>query len=177
MLALGTAHDVMESMLSRLYSAEQRSLEAIEPMADRVESSQLRDALCEQRRHTVRRRNRLEQIFEHASVAEPRPLVNPAVEAVVRRTKKKLQSAQDPKALDADLINDAQKLEDLQVAGYQAAAEFARASGETHIAELLAQTVREEAHLERKLTVLARTVGDACNHQQDVRDYAGSIAS
>lgn len=167
MLALGTAHDVMASMLSRLYSAEQRSLEAIDPMMERVECPQLRDALCEQRRHTVRRRDRIEKIFEHTSVAEPRPLVNPAVEAVVRRMKKKLQSRQDLKALEADLLNDAQKLEDLQVAGYQAAVEFARASGETHIAELLAQTVQEEAHLERKLTILAGTVSPVCNQQQN----------
>ena len=64
----------------------------------------------------------------------------------------------EPEVKDAGLIAAAQRVEHYEIAGYGCARAFARRLGRDTVAELLQQTLDEEAAADQKLTKLAESV-------------------
>jgi ferritin-like metal-binding protein YciE len=66
-----------------------------------------------------------------------------------------IKAANDAAVRDAAIIGSAQKIEHFEIASYGTARNWARILGETQHAQILQQTLEEEEHADKVLTVIA----------------------
>ncbi|MFZ6030173.1 MAG: ferritin-like domain-containing protein [Chloroflexota bacterium] len=142
-------------VLKDLYDAEQQIMKALPKMAKAAHSTELRQGFEEHLTQTERQAARLEQIFS-AMDTKPGGKKCIGMEGLIKEGEEIMKEAKKPSdVLDAGLIAAAQKVEHYEISGYGTARTYAQLLGESDAAELLQQTLEEEALTDEKLNQLA----------------------
>jgi ferritin-like metal-binding protein YciE len=159
-MKLGSLHDLYVDELKDLYSAENQLLKALPKMADAASSGELRTAFEDHLEETRGQVRRLEQIFKKLD-ASPKGKKCKAMAGLIDEGKEVMGKEAEPAVLDAALIAAAQRVEHYEMAGYGCVRTYARLLGDQDAANLLQETLDEEAAADKKLTELAETVINA----------------
>ena len=80
------------------------------------------------------------------------------MEGLIEEGKEMIEEDGDDDVRDAGLISAAQRVEHYEIAGYGCACTYAEVLGDRKGADLLDQTLEEEAATDKKLTELAKTL-------------------
>ena len=156
MHAIQDMNSLYVESLRDLYSAESQMLRALPRMEDAATESHLRDGFRNHLHQTRDHLTRLESICRDMGVS-PNGHFCKAMEGLIREGDELINSVTDPTVLDAGLIGAAQKVEHYEISGYGTAREFARLLGYDNHAELLEETLKEEATTDEKLTEIAES--------------------
>lgn len=140
--------------LKDLYDAELRLTDAIPKLAEKAKSSQLKAAFEDHLRETEKHVERLETIFEQLGQEAEREKCH-AIVGLIAEGDDVLNAEGDADVLDAALIAAAQRVEHYEISGYGTARAFAQRLGNAYAAELLQETLDEEAAADEKLTAIA----------------------
>jgi len=157
-MKLQSLHDLYVEELKDLYSAESQLIKALPKMAKAASNESLREAFGEHLDVTKQQLERLEQIFEGLGKS-PKGKKCVAMEGLIEEGSELIAQKKDidPEVLDAALIGAAQKVEHYEIAGYGTVRTYAKLLGEDDAAELLQETLNEEAETDEKLTALAES--------------------
>jgi ferritin-like metal-binding protein YciE len=156
-MALQSLEDLHVNELKDLYNAENQLVKALPKMARAAHAPELRAAIEEHLEVTRGQVERLNRIFEGLGVS-PRGKKCKAMEGLVEEGKEVMEEEGAPAVRDAALIAAAQRVEHYELAGYGCVRTYARLLGHEEAAELLQQTLAEEAEADEKLTQLAESV-------------------
>jgi len=157
-MKIQSLHDLYVEELKDLYSAENQLVKALPKMAKAANSESLKAGFQEHLEVTKQHVERLDQIFDKLGKS-PRGKKCVAMEGLIEEGSEIIshKKEMDPSVLDAALIGAAQKVEHYEIAGYGTVRTFAKLLGEDEAAELLQETLNEEAETDEKLTALAET--------------------
>jgi ferritin-like metal-binding protein YciE len=118
----------------------------------------LKKALKDHLQETRRQVQRLEKVFDRVG-ASPRGHKCMGMEGLIKESASMLKEDAEPDVLDAAIIAAAQRIEHYEMAGYGVARTYAEKLGDFAAADLLQETLEEEAQADRHLTRLAeRTI-------------------
>jgi ferritin-like metal-binding protein YciE len=140
--------------LKDLYDAELRLTDALPKLARRASNLELKEAFENHLRETERQVERLETIFEQVGQEVERQKCH-AMIGLIAEGDEVLDAEGDADVLDAALIAAAQRVEHYEISGYGTARAFAQRLGNAYAAELLQQSLDEEAAADEKLTEIA----------------------
>lgn len=146
--------DLLVEELQDLYDAEQRFVQALPKMAEAASNPQLQSAFQHHLTETERQVERLENAFELIG-EQPKAKTCEAMKGLISEGREMISAKGDDAVRDAALIAAAQRVAHYQIAAYGSARTFARRLGHDHVAELLQQTLNEEAAADEKLTAIA----------------------
>lgn len=146
--------DLFTNQIEDLYDAEQRLTKALPKMIEATNSNQLRQAIQMHLTETQGHVSRLETIFREIGM-EPKRETCPAMKGLISEGEEMVKAKGDPDIRDAAIIAAAQRVEHYEIAGYGTARTFALRLGLRQAADLLQQTLNEEAAADRKLTQIA----------------------
>jgi ferritin-like metal-binding protein YciE len=146
--------DLLVNQLEDLYDAEVRLTDALPKMADAATSPQLAAAFREHLGQTQQQIRRLEQVFNTLGCAPERETCE-AMKGLISEGEEMISAKGDDRVRDAALIAAAQRVEHYEIAGYGTARTLARQLGHENVAQMLQQTLDEEEHTDKKLTMLA----------------------
>ena len=150
----GTLHDAFIDELRDTYDAEKQLTKALPKMAKAATSEELREAFETHLEETRGQIERLEQVF--ASLGEKvRGKHCDGIAGIIEEGKSIMEEDLTDVAMDASLIAAAQRAEHYEMAAYGTLVAWARAMGHTEAADLLQETLEEEAAADEKLTGLA----------------------
>lgn len=153
-MKLKTLDDLLIKELRDLYSAEKQLLKALPKLAKAASSDALQAAFNEHLEVTKEQAKRLETIFETLNVSSRGPKCA-AMEGLIEEGDELMKEEASPAVMDAGLIGAAQRVEHYEIAGYGVARTFARQLGHDKIADMLQETLNEEADADKALTELA----------------------
>lgn len=154
MAKIDSLNALLEEELKDIYSAEKQLLKALPKMAKKATSEELRAALEEHLEVTEGQVERLEQVFE--ALGKPaKAKTCKAMQGLVEEATEIMEEDADDAVMDAGIIAAAQKVEHYEIASYGTVRTWARLCGEEEAAELLQETLDEEAEADKKLTELA----------------------
>ena len=153
-MKLETLQDLYVEELKDLYSAENQILKALPQMASAAASPQLKAGFEEHLSQTREHVSRLEQIFDKLGKS-PKGKTCKAMKGLVEEGKEVMEEDMEDEVMDAALIAAAQRVEHYEIAGYGTVRTFAQRLGHQQAAQLLQQTLDEEADTDKKLTALA----------------------
>ena len=153
-MQLNTLEDLFLCQIKDLYDAEQRLCKALPKMRDAAHEQPLKDAFDHHLRETERHVERLEEVFRTIG-QEPKAETCDAMKGLITEGEHIISATGDPMVIDAGLIAAAQRVEHYEIAGYGTARTLANRLGHTIAAELLQDTLDEEAAADRKLTAVA----------------------
>jgi ferritin-like metal-binding protein YciE len=149
--------DLFVSELRDLYSVEKQLAKSLPRMARAATLGDLREAFRKHLDETQTHIQRLERIFDQLQV-RPAGRRCTAMVGMINEVKDILSMATPGPTLDAGLIGAAQKVEHYEIAGYGTVRTYAQTLGRAEMANLLQQTLDEEAATDKKLTSLAEGV-------------------
>lgn len=153
-LEFNSFKDLFAHQIEDLYDAEQRLTKALPKMAEAANSNQLRQAIQHHLTETQGHISRLETIFREIGM-EPKRETCDAMKGLISEGEDMVKAKGDPDIKDAAIIAAAQRVEHYEIAGYGTARTFALRLGLRQAADLLQQTLNEEAAADRKLTQIA----------------------
>lgn len=159
-LKLDSLRDLLIEELRDLYNAENQLVDAIPKMAEAASSNELRSALSHHLEETRQHVSRLEQIFQQIGEKSSGETCE-AMKGLIKEGEILVKAEGDPDVRDAGLVGAAQRVEHYEIAGYGTARSLARRIGENQIAEILQQTLNEEAEADKKLTSVAESQANA----------------
>jgi ferritin-like metal-binding protein YciE len=148
--------DLFANQIEDLYDAEQRLTKALPKMAEGANSNQLKQAIQQHLTETQGHVSRLETVFREISL-EPKRETCAAMKGLIAEGEEMVNAKGDPDIKDAAIIAAAQRVEHYEIAGYGTARTFALRLGLRQAADLLQQTLNEEAAADRKLTQIAES--------------------
>lgn len=157
-MAVASLQDLYVEELRDLYNAESQIAKALPKMAKVASNEELRAAFQEHLTVTEQQIERLEQIFETLGKS-PKGKKCMGMEGLLAEGKEHMAEVKKGDTLDAALIGAAQKVEHYEIAGYGTARSFAETLGRQEDAQLLQETLDEEAETDDKLTEIAVAVG------------------
>ncbi len=172
-MKLENLHALYVSELNALYNAENQLLKALPKMANRASASELQDAFCEHLEQTRGHVKRLEQIFKRLDTSPEGPECK-AMEGLINDAKDVAQEGADPAVRDTALIGAAQRVRHYEIAGYGCVRTYAHLLGFEDDAQLLGETLTEEAAADEKLTAIAESV---VNHESIIGRHNGAVAA
>jgi ferritin-like metal-binding protein YciE len=140
--------------LKDLYSAENQILEALPAMIENASDADLAAALEDHRQETERQVARLETLFEGLEF-EPGGHKCEGMEGLLKEGKSALRETAGDSVRDAAIIAAAQRVEHYEIAGYGTARAYAEKLGDYRAADLLQESLDEEARADQKLSRLA----------------------
>jgi ferritin-like metal-binding protein YciE len=143
--------------LKDLYSAEKQLIKALPKMAKAATSKELKQGFAHHLKQTRGHVTRLEKVFA-AIDASPRGKKCIAMEGLIKEGEELTKEESEPEVLDAALIAAAQKVEHYEIAGYGCVRTYAQLLGDQKSADLLQQTLNEEAETDETLTGLAQNI-------------------
>lgn len=155
-LTLDNLQDVLIQQLEDLYSAEDQLISALPKMAEAAFCSQLKSAFETHLQETRNHKERLERVFQMLG-HEPTSEKCEAMSGLISEGQEIIMATGDPEVKDAALIAAAQRVEHYEMAGYGCARTFARRLHRDDVAELLQETLEEEAHADQLLTEVAES--------------------
>jgi ferritin-like metal-binding protein YciE len=140
--------------LTDLLDAENQLTKALPKLARAATTTPLKTAfqkhLAETRTHVTRLNDALRELGE-----TPRRKTCEGMQGLVSEGEKTMRQARAGALRDAVLITSAQKVEHYEMASYGTARTYAQVLGESRVAKLLAQTLKEEKAADGKLTSIA----------------------
>jgi len=153
-ITLNSFDDLIIEQLQDLYDAEKRLTTALPKMAEAAHSSSLKSAFQAHLRETEGQVTRLEQVFKMLGTSAKTKTCE-AMKGLIAEGQEAISASGDPDVKDAALIAAAQRVEHYEIAGYGTVRTFAQRLGRSDVAQLLQQTLDEEAATDKKLTALA----------------------
>jgi ferritin-like metal-binding protein YciE len=153
---LNSFQDLFVYEIEDLYDAENRLTKALPKMADAATSSQLKQAIEQHLTETQGHVSRLETIFREMNM-EPKRETCEAMKGLISEGEEVVEAKGDPDVKDAAIIAAAQRVEHYEISGYGTARSFAQRLGMTQAANLLQQTLDEEAAADKKLNEIAES--------------------
>ena len=154
-----TLTDLLVEELRDLYDAEQQLVAALPKLAEAAFDEELREAFEQHLNVTKEQVVRLEQVLKILKVPADGKHC-PAMAGLIEEAEELLAlkgNGGDPEVLDAGLIIAAQKVEHYEIAAYGGARTLARTLGAQQVADLLQETLDEEAEADRMLSELAES--------------------
>jgi len=148
---------LLEEELKDIYSAEKQLLKALPKMAKKASSDELRTAFEEHLTVTEGQVTRLEEVFEVLGKTAKAKTCK-AMEGLIEEATELMEEDADDAVMDAGLIAAAQKVEHYEIASYGTVRTWANLCGKEDAAELLQETLDEEAEADQKLTELAESL-------------------
>jgi len=143
--------------LKDLYDAEHQITEALPKMARAATSPKLREAFETHLEQTRNQIKRLDQVFELLGEKASRKACV-ATKGLIAEANEHLKETQEGALRDAGLIESAQKVEHYEIASYGTARTYAKQAGQTEVARLLEETLKEEEATDQMLTMIAESV-------------------
>jgi ferritin-like metal-binding protein YciE len=140
-----------------LYNAEKQLVDALPKMAEAAREPELVRAFEEHLEETRRHVERLEKAFSTLEY-EPGGERCEAMAGLIEEGESTIRADASPEVKDAALICAAQKVEHYEIAGYGSVRSLARQLGLNELADLLQETLDEEAAADRLLTKLATDI-------------------
>jgi len=140
--------------LKDVYDAEHQLLDALSKMSAAATAPELKRAFTQHRQETQGQVRRLEQVFRGLG-REPERKECEGIKGLLEEGKEFLEAEGDKDAIDAALIGAAQKVEHYEMAAYGTLRTFALTLGRRDEAQLLQETLDEEAAADEKLTDIA----------------------
>ena len=150
-------NDLYLQKLQLLLDAEQQGLNAMPQLARRVQSPELREALEKHRRETERQVERLQRMVGNRAQGPENTPANGCISmrALIEEAQTILPNIQDADTVDAFIIGAQQAVEHHEIAAYGTARTWAQTLGFDEDADLLQQTLDEEADADLLLTQIA----------------------
>jgi len=156
-MKLESLHDLFVDELKDLYNAENQLTKALPKLAKAAASDELRTAFEKHLKETEHQVERLETIFEQLE-ASPKGKRCKAMAGLIEEGKEMMEADGEEAVKDAALIAAAQRVEHYEIAGYGTARTFAQLLGFDEAADLLQETLDEEAAADKKLTEIAEKI-------------------
>jgi len=153
-MTLDSFDELLLEQLEDLYDAEKQLTAALPKMAAAAHSSALRAAFHEHLRETQNQISRLDEVFRQFGKKASSKTCE-AMKGLVTEGEEVISASGDPNVKDAALIAAAQRVEHYEIAGYGTARTFAQRLGRDAAAQLLQETLDEEAATDERLTALA----------------------
>ncbi|HMD55194.1 MAG TPA: ferritin-like domain-containing protein [Phycisphaerae bacterium] len=147
-------HQLFLDQIRDLYNVEHQQIRAFPRFAEAALHPEYRTIVNKHFEQTKNHILRLEKIFENLG-ENPTDRECAAVKALIQKSHDIAEKNYGPRALEAALIAAVQYIEHYEIAGYGAVRSFARQLGDDESANLLQQTLNEEAHMDRLLSELA----------------------
>jgi ferritin-like metal-binding protein YciE len=143
--------------LQDIYWAEQKLVKTLPKLSEAAHSPELRQAfdshLNETRNHVTRIEKAFSMLQKKAEAKEC-----PAIKGIAEEGEEIIDETEDNTAQrDVGLIFAGQKAEHYEIATYGALIQLAKDMGETEVASLLQETLKEEKAADQKLTQLAQS--------------------
>ncbi len=170
----------MIEMLRDAYSAEKQALRAMPRLAKQASSQKLKDALQMHVEQTEGQIERLEKALEHLNVRPGRKMCD-GMRGLIEEAQHEMEDHEKGPMMDVVIVAAQQKMEHYEIASYGTMAALAKAAGMKEVAQLLAETLREEEETDKKLSQLAESEinpkaieeGAAANDQGGSRRKSG----
>ncbi|KRG43361.1 hypothetical protein ARC20_09955 [Stenotrophomonas panacihumi] len=159
-MAIKTIEDLFIHELSDIYSAERQLTKALPKLARASSNPELSTAFETHLEETQGQVERIDQVVELLGVRLKR-IKCAAMEGLVEEGKEIIDSIEEGPLRDAALIGGAQKVEHYEIAAYGTLAALAKQLGYTDALPLLLDTLKEEKSTDEKLTLLAKSGGNA----------------
>ena len=151
-----TLSELFEETLRDIYYAEKHIVKALPKMAKKASSEHLAQAFNQHREQTEGQIERLEQVFE--MIDKPaRAKKCEAIEGIIKEAEEVMKEADDDTVRDAGMLAAAQAVEHYEISRYGTLKAWALKLGFNDAAELLDETLQEEAETDEKLTELAES--------------------
>jgi ferritin-like metal-binding protein YciE len=146
--------------LKDIYFAEQQILKGLPTMAKSAESEELRHAFETHTSETEEQIRRIERIFE---IMGQKPEVVPCegILGIIKEGQAMLQEFADGEAFEAGLIAAAQAIEHYEIARYGTLSAWARQLDLTEVADLIEESLEEEADTDEILSEMAEAAINA----------------
>src|SRR5580692_12329448 len=125
-------------------------------MAEAATDPELKSAFTEHLEQTKQQLLRLNQIGEKLGKSLSGHTCA-AMKGLIEEGAEWMAEDAEPEVMDAGLIAAAQRVEHYEIAGYGTVHNFSELLGEEEAAELLAETLKEEAAADKRLTALAKS--------------------
>ncbi len=155
-MTLNTLDDLFVVQIQDLYDAEQRLTKALPKMAEAASSNSLKSAFQSHLLETERHVARLEKVFKAIGQTPERETCE-AMKGLIAEGDEAISAGGDPAVRDAALIAAAQRVEHYEMAGYGTVRTLAMTLGREELAEILQETLDEEAACDQKLTQIAES--------------------
>lgn len=146
--------------LSDIYSAEKQLTRALPRLARASSNPDLSAAFEAHLEETQGQIERIDKVVELLDVRLKR-IKCAAMEGLVEEGKEIIDSVEEGPLRDAALIGGAQKVEHYEIAAYGTLAALAKQLGYKDALPLLLETLQEEKATDEKLTMLAKSGGNA----------------
>lgn len=156
-MKMESLHDLFVDELKDIYSAENQLTKALPRMAKNAASEELRTAFEEHLTETEHQIERLETIFEKVE-ASPKGKKCKGMAGLIEEGKEMLEMDGDDAVKDAALISAAQRVEHYEIAAYGTVRTYAELLGMDEAANLLQESLDEEAAADQKLTELSKNI-------------------
>ena len=151
---LNTLKDLLIHQVKDLYSAETQIIDALPKMIKNTSHAKLKKALEDHLEETKTQKERLEKMAKHLKTELGGETCH-AIKGIIKEGSEWMKKDADADVMDAGIIASAQRVEHYEIAGYGTAHQFAEQLKLTEVAELLAQTLKEEKKADVKLTKIA----------------------
>jgi ferritin-like metal-binding protein YciE len=146
--------DLFVHTLQDVYYAEQKVIQSLPKMIEKVSDPQLKQAFQSHLGQTRNQLTRLEQVFElHGE--SPKATTCPAIDGIIDEAQAIMGDASDHEVLDAAALAAAQAVEHYEITRYGTLIAWARQLGRNDCARVLQQTLEEEKTTDLKLTEIA----------------------
>lgn len=156
-MKLDTLETLFRDTLADIYHAEVQLTKALPKLAKAADAEQLKQAFTDHLEETENHVQRLEEVFDTLDKRPPRKVCK-AMKGLIEEGGEILEADGEPSVIDAALIGAAQRVEHYEIAAYGCARTLAELLGNQTAADLLQQTLDEEAAADQKLTKIARTI-------------------
>lgn len=166
MPTINSLKELLVDELKDLYNAENQLLKALPKMAKAASNEELKQGFTDHLLQTRGHVDRLSQAFKVLG-EKPKGKTCHAMQGLVEEGAEAIEADAPDAVRDAYLIGAAQRVEHYEIAAYGTAHAFAKAVGESEVADLLQETLDEEGETNKRLTKLSKVVNKAANAEGD----------
>ena len=153
-MSINNLNDLFVHLLKDIYYAEKQIQKALPDMAEKADSSELRDLLNKHKDETATQISRLEKAFEMVG-EEAKGEKCPAIEGSRKETRELMDEVNDADTLDAAMIAACQAVEHYEITRYGTIISYAGTLGNDDVVDLLRNTLAEEEDADSRLNRLA----------------------
>jgi ferritin-like metal-binding protein YciE len=156
-MAMDNLRQLFVDELKDLYDAEHQITKALPKMQQAAKSDRLKEAFDMHLKQTQQQIKRLEQVFQTVNMQASGKTCK-GMQGIIEEGSEMMREDADGDVKDAALIAAAQKVEHYEIAGYGTARTYAEMLGLEQAADLLQETLDEEAETDERLTDIAMTI-------------------
>jgi ferritin-like metal-binding protein YciE len=153
-MALSTLHDLFVHTLGDIYYAENQILKALPKMADKANSSELKEAFQNHLEETRGQVQRLEQVFQMLKQPAKGEKCD-AIEGIIKEADSLMSEIDDDNVRDAGMLAAAQAVEHYEISRYGTLIAWADQLELDDAIDLLEQNLEEEKNADHLLTEIA----------------------